>query len=54
MGDVTKAERAIREAPSLSAQEKRERLNELRQVKIQIASAARAIFDRKTPQAAPA
>lgn len=54
MGDVTKAERAIRDAPSLSAQEKRERLNELRQVKIQIASAARAIFDRKTPQAAPA
>ena len=54
MGDVTKAERAIREAPSLSAQEKRERLNELRQVKLQIASAARAIFDRKTPQAAPA
>jgi hypothetical protein len=54
MGDVTKAERAIRDAPSLSAQEKRERLNELRQVKLQIASAARAIFDRKTPQAAPA
>jgi len=54
MGDVTKAERAIRDAPSLSAQEKRERLNELRQVKIQIASAAQAIFDRKTPQAAPA
>jgi hypothetical protein len=54
MGDVTKAERAVRDAPSLSGREKRERLNELRQVKIQIASAARAIFDRKTPQAAPA
>ena len=53
MGDVTKAEQAVRAAPSLSGEEKRTRLNDLKQLKIQIASAAQAIFDRSTPQAAP-
>lgn len=37
MGDITNAERAIRSDNSLSAQEKREALDELRQVKINLA-----------------
>ena len=54
LGKLTTYERQVRAAPTLTAQEKRERLDQLRQAKIRVASQARALLDRRAPQAAPA
>lgn len=54
LGKLTTYERQVRAAPTLTAQEKRERLDQLRQAKIRVAAQARALLDRRAPQAAPA
>lgn len=54
LGKLTTYERQVRAAPTLTAQEKRERLDQLRQAKIRVASQARALLDRRAPPASPA
>ena len=54
LGKLTTYERQVRAAPTLTAQEKRERLDQLRQAKIRVAAQARALLDRRAPQASPA
>jgi hypothetical protein len=51
MGDITKYEREVR-ASSLSPEEKRQKLDDARQMKIRIASSVRAMAGKKEPQAA--
>lgn len=53
MGQITEFERGVR-ASNMTPDQKRERLDQARQMKIQLATAVRAVADRKTPQAAPA
>jgi hypothetical protein len=53
MGEITKYERAIR-ASDMSPEEKRQKLDELRQLKIQIAKSVRELADKKEPQSVPA
>jgi hypothetical protein len=51
MGEVTKYEREVR-ASNMSPEEKRQKLDEARQIKIRIASSVRAMAGKKEPQAA--
>jgi hypothetical protein len=51
MGQITEHERQIR-ASNMTPEKKREALEQARQAKIKLASAARAVVDKKAPQAA--
>jgi hypothetical protein len=51
MGEITKYEREVR-ASNMSPEEKRQKLDEARQIKIRIASSVRAMAGKKEPQAA--
>lgn len=53
MGQITEFERNIR-ASSMTPDQKREKLDQARQMKIRLAESVRAVADRKTPQASPA
>jgi hypothetical protein len=53
MGEITEFERGIR-ASNMTPDQKREKLDQARQMKIKIAESVRAVADRKTPQASPA
>lgn len=53
MGQITEFERGIR-ASSMTPDQKREKLDQARQMKIKLAESVRAVADRKTPQASPA
>jgi len=53
MGQITEFERGVR-ASNLTPDQKREKLDQARQMKIKLAESVRAVADRKTPQASPA
>ena len=53
MGQITEFERGIR-ASNMTPDQKREKLDQARQMKIRLAESVRAVADRKTPQASPA
>lgn len=53
MGQITEFERGVR-ASNMTPDQKREKLDQARQMKIRLAESVRAVADRKTPQAAPA
>lgn len=53
MGQITEFERNIR-ASNMTPDQKREKLDQARQMKIKLAESVRAVADRKTPQASPA
>jgi DNA integrity scanning protein DisA with diadenylate cyclase activity len=53
MGEITKYENAIK-ASNMSPEEKRQQLDQMRQLKIQIAKAVRELAGKKEPQSVPA
>ena len=54
MGQIAEFERNVRAAPNMTPEQKREKLDQARQMKIRLAETVRAASDRKTPQASPA
>jgi hypothetical protein len=54
MGQIAEFERSVRAAPNMTPEQKREKLDQARQMKIRLAETVRAASDRKTPQASPA